>query len=83
MSGKIEIEFINEGFLGILKGEGVKQILEEKASAVANAAGEGFSYDILLGNTRYNALIHSDTEKAAKEEAENKILSIALNAAGG
>lgn len=83
MSVKIEIEFINEGFLGVLKGEGVKQILEEKASAVANAAGEGFSYEVLFGNTRYNALIHSDTEEAAKEEAENKTLSIALGAAGG
>lgn len=78
-SSKItKIEFIDAGFIDVLKSEGTRTLLGELADNIANRAGEGFSAELLEGNTRVNAVVHSDTLKAAKAEAEDKVLSAAL-----
>ena len=78
---KIEkIEFIDQGFKDLLLCDGTKDIILDKAAQIAVRAGEGFSYDILQGynGSRWIAFVHSDTKKAAKEEAEYGILSGAI-----
>lgn len=80
MAGKITIEFIDQGFKDVMLSEGAKEMIEEKATQIATRAGDGFSYDIMKGyyGSRWIAFVHSDTEEAAKEEAENKVLSGAV-----
>lgn len=75
MSGKMRIDFIDQGFIDVLKSAGLHDLLESEAQAIAGRAGEGFSAEVLLGTTRYNAVVHSDTIAAAQAEAEYKVLS--------
>lgn len=78
---KIEkIEFIDQGFRDLLLCDGTKDMIVDKAAQIAIRAGEGFSYDVVqgYGGSRWIAFIHSDTKEAAKEEAENKVLSGAV-----
>ena len=76
-----KIEFIDQGFRDLLLCNGTKDMIVNKAGQIATRAGEGFSYDVVQGynGTRWIAFIHSDTPEAAKEEAENKILSGAIS----
>lgn len=73
-----KIEFIDAGFISVLKSDGTKDLLSDLAEGIAARAGDGFSAEVLEGSTRFNALVHSDTPEAAKAEAEDKVLSIAV-----
>lgn len=81
MGAKVEkIEFIDEGFREILLSGGTKELISSKAAQIASRAGEGFSSEVMVGynGSRWIAFVHSDDKEAAKEEAENKILSGAV-----
>lgn len=78
MSGKIEIEFVDQGFIDVLTSDGTYSLLQELAEGIASRAGDGFSAELLRGTTRWNAVVHSDDLEAAQREAEDKVLSTAV-----
>lgn len=81
MSAQVEkIEFIDQGFRDLLLSGGTKDLISGLASQIASRAGEGFSSEVVVGynGSRWIAFVHSDDTEAAKEEAENKVLSGAV-----
>ena len=75
---KVEFNTFDTGFVDILKSEGTKNLLLSVAQSIADRAGEGFAANVVEGDTRYNAFVTSIDYEAAKEEAENKVLSSAV-----
>ena len=75
---KVEFNTFDKGFVDILKSEGTKNLLLSVAQNIANRAGDGFAANVVEGDTRYNAFVTSIDYKAAKAEAEDKVLSSAV-----
>lgn len=80
MTGKMKIEFLNQGFIDVLSCAGTYDMIDSQAQDIAKKAGEGFGKDVVKGysNTRWIAFVHAETAEAAKAEAEDKVLSRAV-----
>ena len=85
-NGIKKIEFINEGFRGILQSEGTRDLVNEiteRIASEANANGncEGFRPKTILGTraNRYVGFVTATTRKASAAESENKALTRAVH----
>ena len=57
-----------------MKSAEMQGVLEEKATAVRNRAGEGYKQDTFVGKTRANAMVYADTYQAKKDNMKNNTL---------
>lgn len=86
MDGIEEITFISEGFKAILESEGVRDLVQDLADGIrdranANYGGDGFETTVKhvgYGGGRWGAFISSTNKKAAEAEAEDKVLTRAI-----
>lgn len=67
-----------QGVRELLQSEGMKNVVEEKASGVLNRAGVGFSMDSYVGKTRVNAMVYPETKEAIYRNLKTNILLKAL-----
>ena len=86
------IEFIDSGFIGILKSEGTQQVIQETTdriyqNAVSNYetvspsgvdAAAGFKTDVKLKATRWAGFVITTDQYAAAAESEDKVLTRAI-----
>ena len=86
------IEFINSGFIGILRSEGTHQVIQETTdriyqNAVANYAAvspdsvdaaAGFKVDVKEKPTRWTGFVIATDSYAAAAESEDKVLTRAI-----
>ncbi|MHC5375756.1 hypothetical protein ACYSNU_18520 [Enterococcus sp. LJL120] len=71
-NSKFKINYSGVGQL--LKSAEMQNVLEEKATAIRNRAGEGYKQDTFVGKTRANAMVFADTYQAKKENMKNNTL---------
>lgn len=85
MSVKIRIQLNSEGIVQLLQSDGVKNDIERRANAVANAAGGEPDYiaDAWVGKDRARGTVRTATHKARVDEAENRTLTRSVDAARG
>jgi len=62
------------GVASLMKSAEMQGVLEEKAAAVRNRAGEGYKQDTFVGKTRANAMVYADTYQAKKDNMKNNTL---------
>lgn len=62
------------GVASLMKSEAMQGVLEEKATAIRNRAGEGYKQDTFVGKTRANAMVYADTYQAKKDNMKNNTL---------
>lgn len=62
------------GVASLMKSEVMQGVLEEKATAIRNRAGEGYKQDTFVGKTRANAMVYADTYQAKKDNMKNNTL---------
>ncbi len=78
-SSEVRVRVLSRGAQALLKDPGVQADIGERVDRVANAAGEGFEGDVQLGKRRTVGMIKTMTDEAAKKNAEESTLLIALN----
>lgn len=87
MEGIEEINFISAGFKQILESDGVRDLVQDVANGIceranANFGGDGFAVNVRhlgYGGGRYGAFISSVDESAARAEANDHVLTRAIN----
>ena len=57
-----------------MKSAEMQHVLEEKATAIRNRAGDGYKQDTYVGKTRANAMVYADSYKAKRENMKNNTL---------
>lgn len=62
------------GVASLMKSTALQGVLEEKATAIRNRAGEGYKQDTFVGKTRANAMVYADTYQAKKDNLKNNTL---------
>lgn len=67
-----------QGVRELLQSEGVKNVVEEKASGVLGRVGVGFSMNSRVGKTRVNAMVYPETKEAFYRNLKTNILLKAL-----
>lgn len=75
----IKFKLDSSGVAELMKSEGMQAVLTEHASAVRNAAGDGYEQDIYVGKNRANAMVRASTYQAKKDNLKNNTLLKALN----
>lgn len=82
---KVKIELNSPGLVELLKSDGVKADMERRAKAVALAAGGEPDYqaDAWIGKDRARGTVRTATHQARRDEAENRTLTRAVDAARG
>lgn len=86
IDGIEEITFISEGFKAIVESDGVRNLVQEIAEGIqdranANFGDDGFRADVKhlgYGGGRWGAFISSTNRRAAQAEAEDKVLTRAV-----
>lgn len=63
-----------KGVREFLKSEAVKNMLEEKAKAIQQRAGDGYEVSTYVGKKRANASVRANTIKAIKDTKKNNTL---------
>lgn len=79
----VRIEMNSDGFRAILTGPEVAADLQRRADAIAAAAGEGMSAEVIrggYGGGRSVAIVATDTVEAMIAEATERALTRALGA---
>lgn len=62
------------GVREFLKSEPVKNMLEEKAKAIQQRAGDGYEVSTYVGKTRANASVRANTVQSIKDTKKNNTL---------
>lgn len=62
------------GVASLMKSTAMQGVLEEKATAIRNRAGEGYKQDTFVGKTRANAMVYADKYQAKKDNLKNNTL---------
>ena len=83
---EIRLKFDSAGFRALLLSDGVKDLVTDKTTEIAqranaNAGGDGFETSIEVGGYgggRWLGFVHSTTAAAVKAEAEDKALTRAV-----
>lgn len=70
----IKFKLNRSGVASLMKSAEMQAVLEEKATAVRNRAGEGYKQDTFVGKTRANAMVYADTYQAKKDNMKNNTL---------
>lgn len=94
MIQSVKLEFNSEGFREILMSEGVRNLVEEQAQAIASKANanltdpqsDGFQAEVFQGSMmskyghggRWVGYVRAVDARASADEAENKSLSRAV-----
>lgn len=86
----VQIEFISAGFKAILESDGVKELVEDQAKAIADRAngnndrgGSGFVASSKLGGYgggRWVAFVSTTDKSSMLAESEDKALTRAIQA---
>ena len=63
-----------KGVREFLKSVEVQNMLEEKAKAIQQRAGDGYEVSTYVGKTRANASVRANTVKAIKDTKKNNTL---------
>lgn len=63
-----------EGVKELLQSPGMQAIIKETAAVKASEAGEGYAYDVKIGQKRAYANIYPETQKARQDNLENNTL---------
>lgn len=63
-----------QGVREFLKSEQVQNMLETKARAIQQRAGDGYEVSTYVGKTRANASVRANTVKAIKDTKKNNTL---------
>lgn len=87
MNGIEDITFISAGFKAVLESDGVRDLVQDLADGIqdranANYGGDGFQATVKhlgYGGGRWGAFISSTDARAARAEAEDKVLTRAIN----
>lgn len=77
----VTVRRISAGIRALLRSEAIRADLARRAEAVAAAAGEGHITDSEIGRNRARAAVITATGKAMRNEAENRSLTRAIDAA--
>lgn len=83
---EIRLKFDSAGFRSLLLSDGVKDLVTDKTTEIAqranaNAGGDGFETSIEVGGYgggRWVGFVHSTDAEAYKAEAEDKVLTRAV-----
>ena len=86
MDGIEEITFISAGFKAILESDGVRDLVQDLADGICDRANANYGRDgfqttvkhLGYGGGRWGAFISSVDRRAAQAEAEDKVLSRAI-----
>jgi len=83
MAVKVRIELNSDGIVELLKSQGVKDDMERRAKNVAVAAGGEPDYvgEAWIGKDRARGTVRTATPKARSDEANNRTLTSAVDAA--
>lgn len=71
---KMKFKLNYDGVGQLLKSAEMQGVLEEKATAIKNRAGEGYDQDVYVGKTRANAMVYADSYKAKRDNKKNNTL---------
>lgn len=74
------IVFHYAAFNALRKSAEVRADLRRRAEAIAEAAGEGFEVNERFGKSRARASVRAETFEARKAEAQDKVLTAAIDA---
>ena len=84
MSTKVRIEFQSEGFAALINSAEVQADIQSRAARTAAAAGDGFEVEEVQlnfgGSPRPGAFVVATTREARQAEAEDKVLTSAIDA---
>lgn len=75
---KVEFKANRKGFLEFLKSEPVKNLVEEKAAAVAARASGNYRTEAIKAGTRYIATVEAADQKTRQENYKKNNLLKAL-----
>lgn len=75
---KVRIELNTEAVGSLLKSKSMKNMLSDIASDIAGRAGDGYSSDTKVLNTRVVASAYTATTDAMRDNSENNTLLGAL-----
>ena len=64
MAKKVEIVLNSGGIQSLLKSEGVKSMLEDKASEIKGRLPSGYDSDSYTGKNRANVSIYAESQEA-------------------
>lgn len=74
MSKKTKVVLNSKGIREMLKGEEMQALLKERATEIANRAGEGYEVDVHTGKTRANASVYTTSKKVMRDNMKNNTL---------
>lgn len=74
MANGVVFKLNSAGVRELLQSAKMQEILSSYASSKASAAGEGYSYDVKVGNRRAYANIYPDTKEAYYDNLEHNTL---------
>ena len=83
MAKKVEFELNLPGLNELMKSAEMQKVLDQKAQAVQNAAGEGYNRQTYPINWIAVSSIYPETRKAKKDNLKNNTLLKALSAGRG
>ena len=79
----IRVKLNREGIRAVQRSAGVQADLRRRASAMANAAGEGFVPDLFVSDIRARASVSTTDYKSRRRQAKEHVLERAVNAGRG
>jgi len=80
---RFRVEPNHAGIRELLRSDGVRRDLERRAARVAAAAGDGMAYDSDVGTNRARATVWTESFDAKVDEATERNLTRAIDAARG
>lgn len=86
MASKTRIEFVSEGFAGILSDDETRKIVEDYAQSVCDRANSdtsgSFSVETdlktMFKTARWRSCVVADDNQASRDESEDKVLTRAI-----
>lgn len=62
------------GVSSLMKSTEMQELLKEKASAVKQRCGHGYSQDLYVGKNRANAMVFAETYEAKRDNKKNNTI---------
>ncbi|MDG6113751.1 hypothetical protein [Lactococcus formosensis] len=62
------------GVSSLMKSTEMQELLKEKASAVKQRCGPGYSQDLYVGKNRANAMVFAETYEAKRDNKKNNTI---------
>ena len=79
----IRVKLNREGIRAVQRSAGVQADLRRRASAMANAAGEGFVSDLFVSDIRARASVGTTDYNSRVRQAKEHVLERAVDAGRG